>query len=94
MASFKDNPDSFVHVNDSYLCPEPYPEANIEFMEKNGIKMFHFGIEGNKVTITSFACCHESQLWLSFVDSCLQASTVSIRFYLTSRYLMLMNGPN
>lgn len=33
----------------SYLCPEPYPEANQEFMEKNGINVFHFGIEGNKV---------------------------------------------
>ncbi len=32
-----------------YLCPEPYPEANKEFMEKNGITIFHFGIEGNKV---------------------------------------------
>ncbi|GBG77436.1 hypothetical protein CBR_g23885 [Chara braunii] len=31
-----------------YLCPEPYPEVNIEFLEKNGIKLFHFGIEGNK----------------------------------------------
>jgi tyrosine-protein phosphatase SIW14 len=31
-----------------YLCPEPYPEANKEFMEKNGINIFHFGIEGNK----------------------------------------------
>ncbi|CAK9866688.1 unnamed protein product [Sphagnum jensenii] len=31
-----------------YLCPEPYPEANKEFMEKNGITIFHFGIEGNK----------------------------------------------
>eukprot|EP00246_Nothoceros_aenigmaticus_P001102 TRINITY_DN1144_c0_g1_i2.p1 TRINITY_DN1144_c0_g1~~TRINITY_DN1144_c0_g1_i2.p1 ORF type:complete len:201 (+),score=25.12 TRINITY_DN1144_c0_g1_i2:450-1052(+) len=31
-----------------YLCPEPYPEANIEFVEKSGIKLFHFGIEGNK----------------------------------------------
>ncbi|XVF81562.1 hypothetical protein PTKIN_Ptkin15bG0164400 [Pterospermum kingtungense] len=31
-----------------YLCPEPYPEANIEFFKSNGIKVFHFGIEGHK----------------------------------------------
>eukprot|EP01018_Ginkgo_biloba_P029469 Gb_03230 [translate_table: standard] len=31
-----------------YLCPEPYPEANTEFVERYGIRLFHFGIEGNK----------------------------------------------
>ncbi|XP_020235935.1 tyrosine-protein phosphatase DSP1 isoform X3 [Cajanus cajan] len=31
-----------------YLCPEPYPEANMEFLKANGIKLFHFGIEGHK----------------------------------------------
>ncbi|CAL5043941.1 unnamed protein product [Urochloa decumbens] len=31
-----------------YLCPEPYPETNIEFLEKNGIKLHQFGIEGRK----------------------------------------------
>ncbi|CAM6090848.1 unnamed protein product [Calypogeia fissa] len=31
-----------------YLCPEPYPQANVEFLEKNSIQLFHFGIEGNK----------------------------------------------
>lgn len=31
------------------LCPEPYPEANIEFLKSNGIKLFQFGIEGHKV---------------------------------------------
>lgn len=56
MVLVKDFSDFFVRVYGSYLCPEPYPEANIEFMEKNGIKMFHFGIEGNKVKSTSFAC--------------------------------------
>ena len=33
----------------SYLCQEPYPAANIEFIENHGIRLFHFGIEGNKV---------------------------------------------
>ena len=33
-----------------YLCPEPYPETNTEFLEKNGIKLHQFGIEGRKVT--------------------------------------------
>uniref|UniRef100_A0A0E0PUX5 Tyrosine specific protein phosphatases domain-containing protein n=1 Tax=Oryza rufipogon TaxID=4529 RepID=A0A0E0PUX5_ORYRU len=32
----------------SYLCPEPYPETNAEFLAKNGIKLHQFGIEGRK----------------------------------------------
>ncbi|KAM0871428.1 hypothetical protein ACQ4PT_039386 [Festuca glaucescens] len=31
-----------------YLCPEPYPETNKEFLAKNGIKLYQFGIEGRK----------------------------------------------
>ncbi|XP_077216727.1 inositol diphosphatase DSP1-like [Tasmannia lanceolata] len=31
-----------------YLCPEPYPEPNIEFLHSNGIHLFQFGIEGCK----------------------------------------------
>ncbi|XP_028794663.1 probable tyrosine-protein phosphatase DSP4 [Neltuma alba] len=31
-----------------YLCPEPYPEANMEFLKSNGIKLYQFGIEGRK----------------------------------------------
>ncbi|XP_011629167.1 probable tyrosine-protein phosphatase At1g05000 isoform X2 [Amborella trichopoda] len=31
-----------------YLCPEPYPESNEAFLRSNGIKLFHFGIEGCK----------------------------------------------
>ncbi|XP_072953081.1 inositol diphosphatase DSP1-like [Typha angustifolia] len=31
-----------------YLCPEPYPEENTEFLETNGIRLFQFGIEGRK----------------------------------------------
>jgi tyrosine-protein phosphatase SIW14 len=31
-----------------YLCPEPYPETNIELLEKNGITLHQFGIEGRK----------------------------------------------
>ncbi|KAL6143952.1 hypothetical protein ACLB2K_054647 [Fragaria x ananassa] len=30
------------------LCPEPYPETNVEFLKSNGIKLFQFGIEGYK----------------------------------------------
>ncbi|KAJ0249782.1 Tyrosine-protein phosphatase DSP3 [Hirschfeldia incana] len=29
-----------------YLCPEPYPEENLKFLEANDIKLFQFGIEG------------------------------------------------
>ncbi|RAL41945.1 hypothetical protein DM860_009127 [Cuscuta australis] len=31
-----------------YLCPEPYPEENREFLRLNKIKLFQFGIEGTK----------------------------------------------
>ncbi|KAK4492819.1 hypothetical protein RD792_000144 [Penstemon davidsonii] len=31
-----------------YLCPEPYPDANVEFLKLNGIQLFQFGIEGCK----------------------------------------------
>ncbi|KAL5567020.1 hypothetical protein UlMin_030184 [Ulmus minor] len=29
-----------------YLCPEPYPEENLKFLESNNIRLFQFGIEG------------------------------------------------
>ncbi|CAH9091151.1 unnamed protein product [Cuscuta epithymum] len=31
-----------------YLCPEPYPEENREFLRLNNVKLFQFGIEGTK----------------------------------------------
>ncbi|ONK77187.1 uncharacterized protein A4U43_C02F3990 [Asparagus officinalis] len=31
-----------------YLCPEPYPRPNAEFLESQGIRLFQFGIEGTK----------------------------------------------
>ena len=31
-----------------YLCPEPYPEANTEFLRAHNIQLFQFGIEGHK----------------------------------------------
>nr|AAB91974.1 unknown protein [Arabidopsis thaliana] len=30
------------------LCPEPYPENNMQFLKSNGISLFQFGIEGSK----------------------------------------------
>ncbi|KGN47970.1 probable tyrosine-protein phosphatase DSP4 isoform X1 [Cucumis sativus] len=30
------------------LCPEPYPEASMDFLNSNGIRLFQFGIEGSK----------------------------------------------
>ncbi|KAG0491344.1 hypothetical protein HPP92_004324 [Vanilla planifolia] len=30
------------------LCPEQYPEANMDFLRSNGIRLFQFGIEGAK----------------------------------------------
>ena len=29
-----------------YLCPEPYPEENLEFLKSQNIRLFQFGIEG------------------------------------------------
>ncbi|KAK3016864.1 hypothetical protein RJ639_005950, partial [Escallonia herrerae] len=31
-----------------YLCPEPYPEENLEFLKAHRIKLFQFGIDGTK----------------------------------------------
>ncbi|CAI9090216.1 OLC1v1024942C2 [Oldenlandia corymbosa var. corymbosa] len=31
-----------------YLCPEPYPKANMEFLKTNGIRLYQFGIDGAK----------------------------------------------
>ncbi|KZV32827.1 hypothetical protein F511_20928 [Dorcoceras hygrometricum] len=31
-----------------YLCPEPYPQHNVEFLKLHGIHLFQFGIEGTK----------------------------------------------
>ncbi|XP_077232313.1 inositol diphosphatase DSP1-like [Tasmannia lanceolata] len=35
-----------------YLCPEPYPEENLEFLRSHGIRLFQFGIDGNKVILS------------------------------------------
>ncbi|KAL3523323.1 hypothetical protein ACH5RR_016157 [Cinchona calisaya] len=31
-----------------YLCTEPYPEENLEFLKSNNVKLFQFGIDGTK----------------------------------------------
>ncbi|KAI3711170.1 hypothetical protein L2E82_41053 [Cichorium intybus] len=31
-----------------YLCPEPYPEENLEFLNANGIQLHQFGIQNSK----------------------------------------------
>ncbi|KAL8209147.1 hypothetical protein R6Q57_008559 [Mikania cordata] len=36
-----------------YLCPEPYPEHNVEFLKANRIHLFQFGIEGTKEPFVS-----------------------------------------
>nr|CAD1820255.1 unnamed protein product [Ananas comosus var. bracteatus] len=36
-----------------YLCPEPYPEENAEFLRSHGIRLLQFGIEGNKEPFAS-----------------------------------------
>jgi hypothetical protein len=50
-----------------YLCPEPYPGTNTEFLEKNGIRLHQFGIEGRKVnpkSINNRATCFQRNLLL------------------------------
>lgn len=48
------------------LCPEPYPEHNMEFLKSNGIRLFQFGIESNKVRFRSFL---ESSLFIRIADA-------------------------
>ncbi|KAJ6853066.1 putative tyrosine-protein phosphatase [Iris pallida] len=31
-----------------YLCPEPYPQSNADFVSSRGIRLFQFPIEGSK----------------------------------------------
>lgn len=38
-----------------YLCPEPYPEENLEFLRSQNIQLFQFGIEGKKEASSSAA---------------------------------------
>ncbi|XP_020156934.1 inositol diphosphatase DSP4 [Aegilops tauschii subsp. strangulata] len=35
------------------LCPEPYPEANQEFLRARGIRLFQLGIDGSKEPFVS-----------------------------------------
>ncbi|GFY99097.1 phosphotyrosine protein phosphatases superfamily protein [Actinidia rufa] len=46
------------------MCPEPYPEANAQFVKANGIKLFQFGIEGCKHrTGCVVGCLRKLQKW-------------------------------
>ncbi|XP_050204281.1 tyrosine-protein phosphatase DSP3-like [Mercurialis annua] len=36
-----------------YLCLEPYPEENLEFLRAHNIKLFQFGLEGKTSSIAS-----------------------------------------
>ncbi|XP_071711188.1 inositol diphosphatase DSP3-like [Rutidosis leptorrhynchoides] len=31
-----------------YLCPEPYPKENLQFLKEQNIRLFQFGIDGTK----------------------------------------------
>ena len=44
----------FTLLENSYLCPEPYPEENLKSLESNNIRLFHFGIHGKTVMIKPF----------------------------------------
>ena len=38
-----------------YLCPEPYPEENMQFLNANGIRLFQFGLEGSKEPVANIS---------------------------------------
>ena len=52
----------------SYLCPETYPEANADFIRRNNVKLYHFGLEGNKVILVLFLLypCSTHELTVAF----------------------------
>ncbi|KAE8009857.1 hypothetical protein FH972_006266 [Carpinus fangiana] len=35
-----------------YLCPEPYPEENLEFLRSRNVRLFQFGIEGKTESVS------------------------------------------
>ncbi|XP_031743181.1 tyrosine-protein phosphatase DSP1 isoform X2 [Cucumis sativus] len=46
------------------LCPEPYPEHNMDFLKSNGIRLFQFGIESCKHrTGCLVGCLRKLQRW-------------------------------
>ncbi|KAB5560353.1 hypothetical protein DKX38_005310 [Salix brachista] len=49
-----------------YLCPEPYPEANSEFLKDNGIQLFQFGIEMCKVPL--FYCAIDQEPFVNIPE--------------------------
>ncbi|EFH55685.1 tyrosine specific protein phosphatase family protein [Arabidopsis lyrata subsp. lyrata] len=48
------------------LCPEPYPENNMQFLKSNGISLFQFGIEGSKSKCLPGL---ENEVWLHIWSS-------------------------
>ncbi|XP_030971015.1 tyrosine-protein phosphatase DSP5-like isoform X2 [Quercus lobata] len=47
-----------------YLCPEPYPEENLEFLQSRNIRLFQFGIEGKTHrTGCLVGCLRKFQNW-------------------------------
>ncbi|BAT94891.1 hypothetical protein VIGAN_08154100 [Vigna angularis var. angularis] len=47
-----------------YLCPEPYPQQNLQFLQSQNIKFFHFGIEGKTHrTGCVIGCFRKLQRW-------------------------------
>ncbi|KAG2693875.1 hypothetical protein I3760_08G115900 [Carya illinoinensis] len=47
-----------------YLCPEPYPEENLEFLSSRNLRLFQFGIEGKTHrTGCLVGCLRKFQNW-------------------------------
>lgn len=48
----------FFGIWSRYLCPEPYPEENLEFLRSQNIQLLQFGIEGKTVifSLCAFLC--------------------------------------
>jgi len=82
-----------IHQN-SYLCPEPYPEENLKFLEANNIKLYQFGIEGKTVRFASFLLLVVKEMQLSLMSyigsfticRILQLLCQKIQFWMLSKF--------
>ncbi|RWW08550.1 hypothetical protein BHE74_00033404 [Ensete ventricosum] len=57
-----------------YLCPEPYPAANAEFVRSRGIRLFQFGIEGSRGKVRNLG--QINLLYLTYIWKELQSSLI------------------
>lgn len=51
------------------MCPEPYPDENLEFLRSQNIQLLHFGIEGKTVIFFSHSVLFFAKIF-HFTSSC------------------------